>query len=443
MYVCEVEIVGGQYYSVKRKSKNLADGALKCQIVFGKRFLLCYQENLISAFLKLRIDMSSHISKKNATYFVILMGLVSLFADMTYEGARSITGQYLALLGANGLIIGIVSGAGELIGYGFRLVSGYLSDQTRRYWTFTIVGFAINLLAVPLLALAGNWPLAAALIIAERFGKAVRTPARDAMLSFATKQIGRGWGFGLHEALDQIGAIMGPLIISTILYFQGSYQMSFAVMLVPVFFALAILIFARYTFPKPEDLEVPEAHIHPQGLSKPYWIYVAGICLVAAGFVDFPLIAYHFQKTESVPVAWMPIFYAIAMGVDGLAALVLGKSFDKYGLRVLIYSTALTAIFPLLVFYGAFELALLGMVLWGIGLGAQESIVRAYIADLVSADKRGTAYGMLHLWFGVFWFLGSALMGYLYDTNLVYLVAFSIFVQLTAIPFFYSLDKQK
>lgn len=385
--------------------------------------------------------MSSSISRQRAIQFVVLMGIVSLFADMTYESARSITGQYFALLGANGTIIGIVAGAGELIGYAFRLVSGYLSDQTRRYWTFTIVGFAINLLAVPLLALAGNWPIAASLVILERFGKALRSPARDAMLSYATKQTGRGWGFGLHEALDQIGSILGPIFISGILLYHGSYQTCFALLLIPVMLALAVLTFARITFPKPEDLEVKEAHLQPQGLSKTYWTYVMGISLIAAGFVDFPLIAYHFKKTGTVSDVWMPLFYAIAMGVDGVSALILGKFFDKYGLRVLIFTTLLTAFFPVFIFYGGFGLALAGMVLWGIGMMTQESIVRAAVAELVSSESRGTAYGMLYLWFGVFWFLGSALMGYFYDINVTYLVVFSVLAQLSALPFFYIVRK--
>jgi MFS family permease len=379
--------------------------------------------------------------KKKAIQFIILMGIISLFADMTYEGARSITGPYLSLLGASGTIVGVVAGFGELIGYGVRLISGYLSDKTGKYWAITFIGYIINLLAVPLLALADNWPLAATLMITERFGKAIRNPARDAMLSYATKETGRGWGFGLHEALDQIGAISGPLIVASVLYYEGSYPISFGMLLIPALLALIILTAARLLHPHPEHLEVENPELATQGLSKSYWIYVIAVSLVAAGYVDFPLISYHFEKSQVVSEVWAPIFYAIAMGVDGIAALILGRLFDNKGLSVLIIATFLSAFFAPLVFLGGFNAALAGMILWGIGMGAQESIMRAVVANLVNTHKRGTAYGMLNIWFGIFWFLGSALMGYLYDISIPTLIAFSVIIQLAAIPFIVNVKR--
>ncbi|MEK7699337.1 MAG: MFS transporter, partial [Planctomycetota bacterium] len=142
-------------------------------------------------------------SRSNALRFIVLLGIVSLFADMTYEGARSINGPYLAVLGASATTVGIIAGLGELIGHSLRLVSGYITDRIGRYWAITLFGYAINMIAVPAIALAGRWEIAAILMVTERIGKAIRTPARDAMLSHATREIGRGKGFGLHEALDQ------------------------------------------------------------------------------------------------------------------------------------------------------------------------------------------------------------------------------------------------
>jgi MFS family permease len=168
-----------------------------------------------------------------ALTFVVLLGVVSLLADVTYEGARSAVGPYLEILGASAAAVGVVAGLGELVGYAIRVAAGYLSDRTGRYWAITIAGYGVNLLAVPLLALAGRWEVAAALIVFERLGKAIRTPARDAMLSHATHSMGRGWGFGLHEALDQIGAVLGPLIVAAVLYFTGDYRAGFAILLVP------------------------------------------------------------------------------------------------------------------------------------------------------------------------------------------------------------------
>lgn len=365
---------------------------------------------------------------------VILFGLVSLFADITYEGARSITGQYLALLGATGAIVGTVAGLGELIGYVLRLASGYISDRTQMYWTITFVGYTINLIAVPLLALAGNWPTAAALIVMERLGKAIRSPARDAMLSYATKGTGHGWGFGLHEALDQIGAVMGPLIVSGVLFFQGSYQTSFLLLLIPAVCALLILGIARYEFPKPHDLERESHPLTPTGFQRNFWIYIAAISCVAAGYVDFPLIAFHFEKSQAIPDVWIPVFFSIAMAAGGLSALLFGKLYDKMGMRSLIILIGGTALFPAFVFLSDFYLCLFGMLLWGIGLSAQESTMRAVVANLAHSDRRGTAYGILNSCFGIAWFLGSAAMGLLYDRSIPTLILFSIAIQWLAIP---------
>jgi MFS family permease len=369
-----------------------------------------------------------------ALRFVILLGIVSLFADVTYEGARSITGPFLAVLGASATVVGIVAGGGELIGYGLRLVSGYISDRTGRYWAITIVGYAINMLAVPLLALAGNWPLAALLIIAERSGKAIRTPARDAMLSHATHEMGRGWGFGLHEAMDQIGAVLGPLIVAGVLAAQQGYRMGFAVLLIPALLALMTLVVARMQYPQPRDFEVELEKLESKGLTRTYWLYLAAVALVAAGYADFPLIAYHFEKAAVVTNDWIPILYAMAMGVDALAALVFGRLFDRRGATVLLVVVAASALFAPFVFLGGLYGAFIGMALWGIGMGAQESIMRALVANLVPADRRGAAYGVFNAWYGVSWFLGSVLIGVLYDVSIPALVLFSVVIQLLAVP---------
>lgn len=376
-----------------------------------------------------------------AIWFVILIGMVSFFADITYEGARSITGQYLAFLGAGGTVIGIVAGLGEFIGYGFRLLSGYLTDRTERYWLLAFVGYALNLLVVPLLALTDNWPAAAGLLILERFGKAIRNPSRDAMLSFATKQTGRGWGFGLHEAMDRTGAVLGPLIVSAILYYQNNYAAAFAFLLIPALCALSVLTFARYLFPRPRDLEVSVPAIETKGFSKKYWIYLGAICCVAAGYVDFPLIAYHFLTDSVVSPLWIPIFFSISMGAAAISALICGRLYDRLGMQVLVVVSLLTPLFAPLVFLNGFYLSLLGMLLWGLGLGVQESIMRAVVADLVPVQRRGTAYGVLNIGFGISWFLGSALMGVLYDVSLPSLIAFSLGIQLLSVPLFIAVKK--
>jgi MFS family permease len=372
--------------------------------------------------------------KASAVKFVVLIGVVSLFADMTYEGARSITGPYLAVLGASGTVVGIVAGFGELVGYGLRLVSGYISDRTGRYWAVTLTGYVVNMLAVPLLALAGNWQMAAVLMIAERAGKAVRNPPRDAMLSHATQTMGRGWVFGLHEALDQVGAVIGPLIVTVVLYVNGSYRTGFAVLLVPALLALSVLVAARLLYPQPRDLETILPAIETKGYPRRFSLFITAASLIGAGYVDFPLIAYHFEKASVLSDDMIPIFYAVAMGVDALAALVLGSLFDRKGLPVLIYSTVVASFFAPLVFAMGSYLALAGMALWGLGMGAQESIMRAVIAEMIPANRRASAYGIFNAVFGLFWFLGSLLMGVLYDYSMPAVILTSVVLQLASIP---------
>lgn len=382
------------------------------------------------------------ISTKTALRFVVLIGIVSLFSDMTYEGARSINGPFLAVLGASGAVVGIVSGLGELIGFSIRLVSGYFSDKTKSYWATTFFGYAINLIAVPLLALAGNWQIAAVLMVVERIGKGIRVPPRDAMLSYATHQMGRGWGFGLHEALDQLGAITGPLIVAAVLYFRDGYKTGYTLLLVPALLALGVLTTARFLYPRPQDLEISQTRLQFQGFSKSFWLYVLAAAFIAAGFADFPLIAYHFQKASIASETMIPILYAVAMGVDAIAALIFGRLFDRLGLTTMMLVAFLSAFFAPLVFFGGFSLAILGMALWGIGMGAQESIMRAAIGGMIAPEQRGTAYGLFNTVYGFAWFIGSILIGVLYDVSIPWLVAFSVVAQLVSIPIFYSLRKR-
>lgn len=375
------------------------------------------------------------INKNPALKFVILLGLVSLFADITYEGARSISGPYLALLGANAITVGFVAGFGEFVGYALRLVSGYLADRTGRYWAITIIGYVCSLLAVPLLALSGHWWVAAALMIVERIGKAIRTPARDAMLSHAGQQMGMGWGFGLHEALDQIGALLGPLLMAAVLYWQGSYRESFAVLLIPALLALMILVFARYQYPQPQHLEVQQNNLEIKNIhSKAFWFYVTGASLIAAGFVDFPLMAFHFAKLNVMPQVIIPIVYAIAMGIDGFAALFLGYFYDKKGFIILIVVTLVASLFAPFVFLGNLWLAMVGIALWSVGVGAHESLMRAIVAKMAPPKMRASAYGVFNMSYGIFWFIGSVMMGALYDYSIMSLVIFSVSVQLVSIP---------
>jgi MFS family permease len=374
-------------------------------------------------------------SRQSAIRFIVALGTISLFADVTYEGARSINGPFLGMLGASAAMIGVVSGAGELAGYLLRLFSGIAADRTRAYWTLTIVGYIINLLAVPFMALAGHWGVAAGLIIAERAGKAIRTPARDVMLSQASKIVGRGWGFGLHEFMDQLGAFLGPLLVALVLAQTHHYARAYAVLAIPAGLALTSLFTAIKFYPDPSRFEEPKGSaIASSGLPRAFWIYMAAAGLLAAGFVDFPLIAFHFSRTSLATPPQIPVFYSAAMGVEALTALIFGKLFDRVGMPALIVGVLFSAASSPLVFFGSFYAALAGMALWGAGMGAQQSLLRAKIADLVPAERRGAAYGIFNTAYGILWFAGSSAIGILYGRSLASAVIFAMAAQLAAVP---------
>jgi MFS family permease len=381
-------------------------------------------------------------SKKKALLFIILLGMVSLFADIAYEGARSIVGPYLSLLGATGAIVGIVVGLGEFVGYGLRVLSGFWTDRTQKYWAITFVGYALNLVVVPLFAFAGSWQMAALLIVLERLGKALRSPARDAMLSYATKETGRGWGFALHNALDRIGAIIGPLVIFLIFLFKQNYFLAFLCLAIPAAIALFVLGFTRLSYPKPQEMETTPP-LQTQGLTKTYWIYMFAVGLIATGYADFAFIAFHFEKTALLSPLYIPLFYSVALGVDGITALFFSRIFDVKGISIFILITAISSLFAPLVFLTGFWGALLGMLLWGIGIGSQETIMKAIVAIFVAPTKRASAYGLLNFIFGTLWFLGSATMGFLYDVSPLYVVFFSLITQMSSLPLLFWVKRQK
>ena len=371
----------------------------------------------------------------SAFRFVLILGIANGFADFTYESARSVTGQFLGSLGASAAVIGFTAGLGELLGYALRSFSGYLGDKTGKYWLVTIVGYVVNMLAVPALALAGNWPLAASLVVAERTGRAIRKPTTDAMLSFAGHKLGRGWVFGLNEALDQAGATFGPLIISLVLFKHGGYRTGFALLLISALITIAVVLTASYLFPSPRELEVGQG-LETKGVSHSYWLYLTAGACIAAGFADFALIAYHFQKTGSVAGPVIPIYYAIAMAIGGAGALLFGKWFDRAGVSIVMIVTFTSAFFAPLVFFGRTWIALCGMILWGIGLGAQNSLLKSVVAPLLRRDVRATGFGLFDTGFGVAWFVGSWVMGILYGKSILVLVIFSVALQLLSlIPF--------
>ena len=377
--------------------------------------------------------------------FIVLFGIVSLFSDMTHEGASGIRGAYLSMLGASAGTIGFISGLGEMIGYSMRYVFGRITDRTGRYWPMTILGYVLDIAAVPALALVGShgWVAACILLVVQRMGKAIKKPAKDTIMSFAASQEGAGKSFGLQEVLDQIGAFLGPVLLYLVMLFRQddsvlkTYAVCFAVLAVPGAITLILLLITRAKFPNPEQFEPEPKQYIPFRLGGKFILYIAGISLFAFGFIDYSVVIMHVAKTYAFAPETLPLLYAGAMLADAVAALGFGLLYDKKGIRALVWSTLLSAPFAVLVFVaGSIPLLFAGIVMWGVGMGAQESILKAAVTNIVPKQSRATGYGIFECAFGVCWFLGSWLSGVLYDRSIPVMVAVSVGSQLLAIPFY-------
>lgn len=375
------------------------------------------------------------MNKSHAFHFVLLLGMVNLFADATYEGASSINGPFLGTLGATAAAIGIIAGLGEFLGYVLRSLFGYAADKTGKYWFFTFVGYAINLLSVPALALTGHWQTAAVLVIAERVGRAIRKPSVEAMLSYTTHELGSGWVYGVNTALDQTGATVGPLVLSFILFMKGDYRTGYAWLLVPALCALAILLIAQRLFPHPSKLEGgPTAKL--KGFSRPYWLYMGAGSCVAAGLLSFEFISFHFAKHDLLAPSTIPLLFSLAMATDAISSLFLGRAFDRLGLPVVLTAFFLSSLFAPFVFLGSGPWLIVGIILWGIGFGAQDTLLKAIIAGLLPEGKRSLAFGLFYIGYGTGWLIGSTVTGLLYAHSLYWVAAFSLGVQLISLPLF-------
>ena len=385
--------------------------------------------------------------------FVVLFSMVSLFSDMTHESANSIRGAFLSLAGASAAVIGFVSGLGELVGYGLRYVFGRLTDRTRRYWPMVLFGYVLDVVAVPALALVGRngWVLACALLIIQRLGKAIKKPAKDTVMSFAASQEGVGKSFAIQELLDQIGAVLGPLLLYLIMLFQhrddtfSDYRSCFAFLAIPGAITLLLLWLTYKRFPHPENFEPEPKEYVPFRVSKRFVVYILGISLFAFGFADYSLIVMHFSRQHLFTAAVLPLLYALAMLTDAASAFVFGWLFDRHARLSLVVSTLVAAPFAVFAFLGSdVASVVIGVVLWGIGMGAQESILKAAVATMVPKRSRATGYGIFECCFGAAWFLGSWLLGVLYDQSLVAMVIVSVAAQLlAAIVFWWEAPKGK
>lgn len=373
---------------------------------------------------------------------VVGFGAVSLAADMVYEGARSVTGPLLASLGASAAIVGLVTGAGEAMALVLRLVFGPLADRTGAYWGLTITGYGLTAVCVPLLAVApaigtAGLALACVLILAERAGKAVRSPAKSALLAEVARQVGRGRGFGVHKFMDEVGAFAGPVLVAAIVAATSTLAPALAWLAVPGAVAMGLLVWLRGRTPTPRRAAAPDpgswwADTVGSGLGRPFFLFAACSALTTAGLVTFGIISFHLDRAGLLPLAAIPLAYAAAQAASGLIALANGYAYDRLGPRVLYLLPVLVALVPVLAFTWTPWVAVAGVLCWGAANGLQDSTVKALVADLVEPGRRATAYGVFAAIQGAAAIVGGAAAGLLYERSLSVLITAVAATQLAA-----------
>ncbi len=383
---------------------------------------------------------------------IFAFGLVSLSADMVYEGMRAMAGPLLGELGASALTVGVVTGAGEAVALVLRLFTGAWADRGDRHWPLTVVGYGMTAVCVPLLAVTpflggAGLAVAATLILLERTGKAVRSPAKSALLARMTTTTGRGKGFGVHKALDQVGAFSGPLLLAAAAATTGVLWPGFALLAVPGAIAMLLLAQLRRRAPivtEPEPDELPTSPPVPArrgfatavlGLDLPprFHLFSFATALTTAGLTTFGVISYRLVQDDLVGPATVPLLYALAMAVGAGAAFVSGALFDRIGSRVLLAVPFLVAAVPPLVFGDRLWAVVVGVVLWGAAFGVQDSAVKAHVADLVPARRRATGYGVFAAVQGMGALLGGVVAGALVEQHVALLVALVGVAQLAAL----------
>jgi len=380
----------------------------------------------------------------------IALSLLSLFADVVYEGARSIGGAYLNLLAAPAIAAGILY-LGELLSYIMRLVGGIAAHKAssgKGYWSLIALGYGVNIF-IPLLALVGSWELALALFFLERFGKGIRAPPRDVILAEVTEGMGRGRGFGIHELLDQIGAVTGPLLVSAMIFAHGApegYRMAFWIMWIPLIIALAMLAAAMIMYPVPKAIAVAREREERRPLGKRFWIFLAGSILVMMGFIYWGVIGYYARDLVGRGIimdAEIPVLYLVAMAVDAAIAIPIGLLYDKIGMRTLIIAPLSAILIPPILFLAASRMNLyLAAGFWGLTMGAMETVMRAAVADITPVESRSLGYGIYSSSVGLGGLAGAVIPALFYDLGLITpIIAICSMFELTAILIFATLPR--
>jgi len=389
--------------------------------------------------------MQNH-TRRAAYLSIILLGIVSLMGDIVYEGGRSIIPYFLEFLGASAVLIGFVGGLGDFLGYVIRPLAGYWADVSQRYWFFTFLGYFL-IISIPFLAfvifLPNKWQLgmAISLIMIERVGKALRAPSRDTILSIVSKGVGSGKAFGIHETLDQIGAIIGPLIIGLLVSSAIDFTNIFGVLFIP----FLILLFALgYAYRKIENLPIMEESrknarrtgIKRERLNKKFYIYSFAVFVNSMGFINILLVISEAGHILPEYVWFGPIIYVVIMGVDALAAYPSGYFYDKIGIKFLIIPFIFTALASIMVLISHnIYTILIASVLFGIVLGIQESVYRAVITDVAPLESRGTAYGIFNTIYGLGLLIGGVIYGFFIDLsiNIMIVSLYAVITQFIAI----------
>ncbi len=347
---------------------------------------------------------------------VWLIGLISLVNDSASEMMYPLIPLYLSgVLMAGPRVLGLIEGVAEAIASLLKLWAGVMVDRSGRSKPWIIGGYGLAGLARPAIAFVGNWPLLLVLRVADRIGKAVRAAPRDALLAASISSTQRGLAFGLHRAMDNSGAVIGPLLAWALLAHGLPLQQVFLWALLPGVACLLLTTGLR---------DAPPPAAPPPGFSwalaslpVPLRRYLAVVALFTLGNSSNMFLLLR-AKELGVAEAQVPLLWAAVSAVAALFSVPLGSLSDRVGrMRLLVVG------------YVAYALFYVGMAVWaepgwrlyllfglyGIFMAATEGVERALMADLAPVEQRGTAFGWLNLVMGAMLLPASLLFGALWE----------------------------
>ena len=356
---------------------------------------------------------------------IFIMGLVSFFTDVSSEMIQSILPLFIIELVKENptFVLGLIAGITTALANILKGVSGWASDKINKRKPFVVAGYTISNLSKPFIAFSPSWQSILGLKAVDRFGKGLRTSSRDTLISYYA--VKKGKAFGMHRAMDTLGAVVGSLLAFLFLFWAWGYSRIIFISIIPGFCAVVLIFFIKEIDPAKLD----ETKLKYYGEPKVDKIDKNFIKLIIIlGVIEFASLDLVFLQARSIDfisadlIFLIPIFYLLTNIIYMFLSPVTGSLSDKIGRKPIIISGLSVLLFCCVILAFPINSSLFSLIviiiiylLYGFYLASVDPISRAYIADLAGKNKRGRAYGYYYLSVGLISLCESFIFGFIYD----------------------------